>query len=298
MSDDKRAPATRRYMDALVHVLGSRSRLAFQIFTGDQALPAEFLDTRLTGGRGLERRADFLYRDAGGGIVHVEFQTRADATMPVRMFEYRRLIMEQYGVGDEAVRQYVLVAGGGAERRVEEHVVSRYTRFSLTLDDFEALMADGAMESNLLGMFHGGAGDGAFNAILDRVEGMEAGAQREDALLPGGSVAHNIIDKLSDQTVERMRAMGGLNVNLEDNVVFQGALEKYMERKTPEIERRGEKRGEKRGILIGRAECSGATASAIAVIRKWPLNDLDALSDLIDAAIGDGNWDGFALHSR
>ncbi|MCY4315585.1 MAG: hypothetical protein OXC66_05650, partial [Roseovarius sp.] len=61
---------------------------------------------------------------------------------------------------------------------------------------------------------------------------------------------------------------------------------------------RGEKRGEKRGILIGRAECSGATASAIAVIRKWPLNDLDALSDLIDAAIGDGNWDGFALHSR
>ena len=291
MSDDKRAPATRRYTDALVHVPGSRSRLAFRIFTGDLAAPAEFLDTRLTGGRGLERRADFLYRDAGGGIVHVEFQTRADATMPVRMFECRRLIMEQYGLGDEAVRQYVLVAGGGAERRVEEHVVSRYTRFSLTLDDFEALMADGAMESNLLGMFYGGAGDGAFNAILDRVEGMEAGEKREGALLPGGSVALNMGDKLSDQTVERMRAMGGfLNVNLEDNVVFQGALEKYMERKTPEIERRG--------ILIGRAECSGATASAIAVIRKWPLNDLDALSDLIDAAIGDGNWDGFARHSR
>ena len=171
MNDEIREPSTRGHMDTPVHVPGSLSRLAFRIFTGGKVGPEAFPDTRLTTGGGLERRADFLYGDVDNGIVHVEFQTRADANMPRRMFEYRQMIMERHGAGDDEVRQYVLVAGGNSERRVEDHAVSRYTRFSLPEDDVAALMSDEAVEGSLLGMFHGGAGDGHFNVILDRVEG-------------------------------------------------------------------------------------------------------------------------------
>jgi hypothetical protein len=119
-----------------------------------QNIPEKFVYL-LTGKKGIkildntfptikERKADLVIELEDSSIFHLELQTYPDKSMPLRMLEYRVLLMQKYQ-GRE-IRQMVLYVGDGAPR-MESSINERNLSFSYELRDIKALSCKELMES-------------------------------------------------------------------------------------------------------------------------------------------------------
>ena len=75
-----------------------------------------------------ERRADFLAKIAGDdeSIIHIEFQTRYDSTMPVRMLTYYARILGRYGLPVYPVVVYLAKTSVPIETTYNSHVRNKH----------------------------------------------------------------------------------------------------------------------------------------------------------------------------
>lgn len=99
-----------------------------------QKIPEKFVYL-LTGKRGIkildnsfptikERKADFVAELEDGSIFHLELQTNPDKNMPLRMLEYRVLLMQKYP-GKE-IYQMVLYVGEGTPKNGKFYRPARF----------------------------------------------------------------------------------------------------------------------------------------------------------------------------
>jgi hypothetical protein len=119
-----------------------------------QNIPEKFVYL-LTGKKGIkildntfptikERKADLVIELEDNSIFHLELQTYPDKNMPLRMLEYRVLLMQKYP--NREIRQMVLYVGDGAPR-MESSINERNLSFSYELRDIKALSCKELMES-------------------------------------------------------------------------------------------------------------------------------------------------------
>jgi predicted transposase YdaD len=119
-----------------------------------QRIPERFISI-LTGKKGIkildntfptvkERKADFVVELEDGSIFHLELQTHPDKNMPLRMLEYRILLMQKYP-GKE-IRQMVLYVGDGAPR-MESSINTDNLSFRYELRDIKEIHCKELMES-------------------------------------------------------------------------------------------------------------------------------------------------------
>jgi len=119
-----------------------------------QRIPKKFI-LLLTGKKGIkvldatfptvkERKADFVVELEDGSIFHLELQTHPDKNMPLRMLEYRVLLMQKYP--NREIRQMVLFVGDGAPK-MESSINNRNLHFSYELKDVKELSCRELMES-------------------------------------------------------------------------------------------------------------------------------------------------------
>ena len=94
-----------------------------------------------------ERKADFVVELEDSSIFHLELQTYPDKNMPLRMLEYRVLLMQKYQ-GRE-IHQMVLYVGDGAPR-MESSINERNLSFSYELRDIKELSCKELMKSSQL----------------------------------------------------------------------------------------------------------------------------------------------------
>ena len=75
-----------------------------------------------------ERRADFLAKIAGDeeSIIHIEFQTRYDSRMPVRMLTYYARILDRYGLPVYPVVVYLAKTSVPIETAYSSHVRNKH----------------------------------------------------------------------------------------------------------------------------------------------------------------------------
>jgi len=120
-----------------------------------QKIPERFIQL-LTGKRGSkildntfptikERKADFVVELEDSSIFHLELQTYPDKNMPLRMLEYRVLLMQKYP--NREIRQMVLFVGDGAPK-MESSINARNLHFSYELKDVKELSCKELMESS------------------------------------------------------------------------------------------------------------------------------------------------------
>ena len=132
------------------------SKQKMDIFLRDilQRIPEKFTHL-LTGKKGIklldntfptvkERKADFVVELEDGSIFHLELQTHPDKNMPLRMLEYRILLMQKYP-GKE-IRQMVLYVGDGAPR-MESSINTDNLSFRYELRDIKEIHCKELMES-------------------------------------------------------------------------------------------------------------------------------------------------------
>jgi len=94
-----------------------------------------------------ERKADFVVELEDSSIFHLELQTHPDKNMPLRMLEYRVLLMQKYQ-GRE-IRQMVLYVGDRTPR-MEKSINEKNLSFSYELRDIKELSCKELMESSQL----------------------------------------------------------------------------------------------------------------------------------------------------
>ena len=151
------------------------SRQKMDIFLRDsfQRIPQKFI-LLLTGKKGIrvldttfptikERKADFVAELEDGSIFHLELQTHPDKNMPLRMLEYRILLMQKYP--NREIRQMVLYVGDGAPR-MENSINQKNFSFSYELRDIKEISCKELMESSQL--------EDKILAVLCNVEGPES----------------------------------------------------------------------------------------------------------------------------
>ncbi len=120
-----------------------------------QRIPEKFIHI-LTGKKGVkildntfpsikERKADLVVELEDRSIFHLELQTHPDKNMPLRMLEYRILLMQKYP--DREIRQMVLYVGEGAPR-MENSINQPNLSFSYELRDIKELSCKELMESS------------------------------------------------------------------------------------------------------------------------------------------------------
>ena len=120
-----------------------------------QRIPEKFTHL-LTGKKGIklldntfptvkERKADFVVELEDGSIFHLELQTQPDKNMPLRMLEYRVLLMQKYP--DREIRQMVLYVGDGAPR-MESSINTDNLSFRYELRDIKEIHCKELMESS------------------------------------------------------------------------------------------------------------------------------------------------------
>jgi len=132
------------------------SQQKMDIFLRDsfQRIPEKFI-LLLTGKKGIkvldatfptvkERKADFVVELEDGSIFHLELQTYPDKNMPLRMLEYRILLMQKYP--NREIRQMVLFVGDGAPK-MENSINGKNLSFSYELRDIKELSCRELMES-------------------------------------------------------------------------------------------------------------------------------------------------------
>ena len=119
-----------------------------------QRIPEKFVHL-LTGKRGVkildntfpsikERKADLVVELEDSSIFHLELQTHPDKNMPLRMLEYRVLLMQKYP--NRKIRQMVLYVGEGVPR-MESSINQPNLSFSYELKDIKELSCQELMES-------------------------------------------------------------------------------------------------------------------------------------------------------
>jgi len=119
-----------------------------------QKIPEKFIQL-LTGKRGSkildntfpvikERKADFVVELEGGSIFHLELQTYPDKNMPLRMLEYRVLLMQKYP--NKEIRQMVLFVGDRTPK-MKNSINDKNLSFSYELKHIKELSCRELMES-------------------------------------------------------------------------------------------------------------------------------------------------------
>jgi hypothetical protein len=119
-----------------------------------QRIPEKFTHL-LTGKKGIklldntfptvkERKADFVVELEDGSIFHLELQTHPDKNMPLRMLEYRILLIQKYP--GKKIRQMVLYVGDGAPR-MESSINTDNLSFCYELRDIKEIRCKDLMES-------------------------------------------------------------------------------------------------------------------------------------------------------
>jgi predicted transposase/invertase (TIGR01784 family) len=120
-----------------------------------QKIPRKFIYL-LTGKEGIkildntfptikERKADLVVELKDHSIFHLELQTYPDKNMPLRMLEYRILLMQNYP-GRE-IRQMVLYVGDGTPK-MENSINQENLSFSYELKDIKEISCKELMESS------------------------------------------------------------------------------------------------------------------------------------------------------
>lgn len=133
------------------------SQQKMDIFLRDsfQRIPRKFI-ILLTGKKGVrvldatfptvkERKADFVVELEDGSIFHLELQTHSDKNMPLRMLEYRILLMQKYP--GKRIRQMVLYVGDGTPR-MENSINQDNLSFRYELKDIKEISCKELMESS------------------------------------------------------------------------------------------------------------------------------------------------------
>ena len=95
-----------------------------------------------------ERKADLVVEledSSISSIFHLELQTHPDKNMPLRMLEYRVLLMQKYP--NREIRQMVLFVGDGAPK-MESSINDKNLYFSYKLKDVKELSCKELMESS------------------------------------------------------------------------------------------------------------------------------------------------------
>ena len=119
-----------------------------------QKIPEKFIYL-LTGKKGTkildntfptikERKADLVVELEDGSIFHLELQTHPDKNMPLRMLEYRILLMQKYP--GRKISQMVLYVGDGTPR-MESSINADNLSFSYELRDIKEIRCKELMES-------------------------------------------------------------------------------------------------------------------------------------------------------
>ena len=152
---------------ALVRMLSGAGLIA--------SLPTEFPDAR-------ERRVDTLVQLDDGRILHIEWQTGFDATMPQRMLGYWLLISAAYP--EQPVDQLVIQVGGHriVPGVLKTHALSfRYRVIDSRDHDPGPLLASPALADNILAVLFGTPAElpGRIRVILRRLEVLEPRARRD-----------------------------------------------------------------------------------------------------------------------
>ena len=122
-----------------------------------QRIPERFVYL-LTGKRGIkildnsfptikERKADFVAELEDGSIFHLELQTYPDKNMPLRMLEYRILLMQKYP-GKE-IYQMVLYVGEGTPK-MGSSINQQDLFYRYELKDIKELSCEELMNSSKL----------------------------------------------------------------------------------------------------------------------------------------------------
>jgi hypothetical protein len=135
----------------------SRQRMDILLRDILQKIPEKFIFL-LTGKKGTkildntlpsvkERKADLVIELEDSSIFHLELQTYPDKNMPLRMLEYRVLLMQKYP--NREIRQMVLYVGDGAQR-MENSINERNLSFSYELRDIKELSCKELMKSSQL----------------------------------------------------------------------------------------------------------------------------------------------------
>jgi len=135
----------------------NRQKMDILLRDAIQKIPEKFIQL-LTGMKGVqildntfpsikERKADLVVELEDGSIFHLELQTQPDKNMPLRMLEYRVLLMQKYP-GKE-IRQMVLYVGEGAPR-MESSINEKNLSFNYELKDIKELSCKELMESSQL----------------------------------------------------------------------------------------------------------------------------------------------------
>ena len=132
------------------------SRQKMDIFLRDsfQRIPERFISI-LTGKKGIkildntfptvkERKADLIIELEDRSIFHLELQTHPDKNMPLRMLEYRILLIQKYP--GKKIRQMVLYVGDGAPR-MESSINTDNLSFRYELRDIKEIHCKELMES-------------------------------------------------------------------------------------------------------------------------------------------------------
>ena len=116
----------------------NRQKMDILLRDAIQKIPEKFIQL-LTGMKGVqildnafpsikERKADLVVELEDSSILHLELQTHPDKNMPLRMLEYRVLLMQRYP--NREIRQMVLYVGEGVPR-MESSITVSYTHLTL-----------------------------------------------------------------------------------------------------------------------------------------------------------------------
>ncbi len=135
----------------------NRQKMDILLRDAIQKIPEKFIQL-LTGMKGVqildntfpsikERKADLVVELEDSSILHLELQTHPDKNMPLRMLEYRVLLMQKYP--NREIRQMVLYVGEGTPR-MESSIKQEGLSFTYQLRDIKDLSCKELMESSQL----------------------------------------------------------------------------------------------------------------------------------------------------
>lgn len=144
------------YDVALKLLLKGSATLTLRELTGTAV--ARWLDVEMPKVHNVQNlRLDLLAETVGGGLIHLELQSRNDAAMPFRMIEYCLGVQRLFGQFPRQILLYV----GEAPMRMESKLQGPNLSFEYGLIDIRTLNGDRLLES-------AGVGDNVI-AILARL---------------------------------------------------------------------------------------------------------------------------------
>jgi predicted transposase YdaD len=189
-------------------------------------------------------RADLLGETADGSLVHVELQSRNDATMPLRMAEYCLGILRLFGKFPRQVLLYV----GEAPLGMESELLGPDVSFRYRVVDIRELDGDRLLESHE-------TGDNVI-AILARLRDHETAVRKILGNLAGLPTSEREmafeqlvilsgLRRLEDTVIREIKEMP-VYIDLMENTIIGPAIRKGLEQGELMGELKGELKGELR----------------------------------------------------